>query len=192
LWLEETFRFSREPWDSKLFKMDKPDMKADGDQREGWVTTGVAAKTINRSPRHVKRLINAGALEGRQERHGRQTRWVVSAESVQRLRDGLLATGKLEGGDASESEVIEAQPDLSQVYERLSRELAAASERFARAETRLELTDRAESSLRGELKQERELRLLAERRARELHKRRLDLERELQAERSKPWWRRWF
>jgi hypothetical protein len=139
-----------------------PDTTPDsGASAEGWTTTEVAARALSITPRTVRRYIEQGRLTGRQVKRGRAKPWEVEIASLKALRNELVADGSL-AAPASPDEDIEAggyeeggRPVAESAYVELARELAQASARAARAETRAELTVRAESSLKEELERER-------------------------------------
>ena len=163
----------------------------------GWTTTDVAAKALGVSPRTIRRFIDRGDLEGRLEEEGINKAWMVSIDSLHALRDRR----KAEGHDRRESVDVSATADraedtLADVLRDLAGRLEARISEATELRTRLEITERAESSLR----EERE-RLLAdierERTERNLERQRAEeeLERlraELEAERSKGFWARLF
>jgi hypothetical protein len=138
----------------------------------GWVTTDVAAKALGVSPRTVRRYIDRGDLAGRAEEQGITKAWLVSIDSLQALRDRRGVPGH----DRGDSSGVSAGADsLAEVLERMSARLEARTAEAADARARLELTERAESTLREErdrvrqeLGAERERRELAERERDEL------------------------
>jgi Helix-turn-helix domain len=163
----------------------------------GWVTTDVAAKAFGVSPRTIRRFIDRGELEGKLEEEGITKAWMVSIDSLQALRDRR----KAEGHDLRESAEVSATVDkaedtLADVLRDLAGRLEARIAEATELRTRLEITERSESSLR----EERE-RLLAdlerERNERDRDRQRVEeelqrLQAELEAERSKGFWRRLF
>jgi hypothetical protein len=148
----------------------------EGAAPSGWVTTRVAAKSLGISPRTVRWHIEHGNLEAKLEGEGVRRSWLVSIErSVQAFRDsrqrqGLLPRGyRGEAGDAD----IAAESSgnaIRELADRLVEEAAKASE----YRVRLELSEKAQSTLEEQLVEERRRREEAER-ARE------DLRRELEA-----------
>src|ERR687885_619529 len=65
----------------------------------GWVTTEVAARAIRVSPRTIRRFIERGDLEAKPQSEGVKRTWLVSIDSLHRLRASRL------GEDASPHEV---------------------------------------------------------------------------------------
>lgn len=125
-----------------------------------WVTTRQAARALGVMPRQVRNYIAAGELEGRKEGKGVNERWVVSRSSLDTLRQKRHLEGKLPG---QYRDVAEEGVELGQgagETAALIRDLAARLEdvqyELGRAETRLELTSQAESTLQEALERERE------------------------------------
>jgi hypothetical protein len=163
----------------------------------GWVTTDVAAKALGVSPRTIRRFIDRGDLEGKLEEEGITKAWMVSIDSLHALRDRRKAEGHDRREAAEMSAVMDrAEDTLADVLRDLAGRLEARIAEATELRTRLEITERAESSLR----EERE-RLLAdierERNERDQDRQRVEeelqrLRAELEAERSKGFWRRLF
>ncbi len=193
----------------------------------GWVNTDVAAEALGVSSRSVRNYILNGDLVARKEKEGSiSERYVVSVDSLYALRDRRKQEGKLRGNARRTSR--RPEPTAEDSTEPV-REIAVdmLRETFARLEThiaqnaelraRLELTERAESTLREELERERQEhldavqrerseRLEAQQRVEQLAKEHAQLEEdhsrvqgeaerlreELEAERSKGFWARLF
>jgi chromosome segregation ATPase len=193
----------------------------------GWVNTDVAAEALGVSSRSVRNYILNGDLVARKEKEGSiSERYVVSVDSLYALRDRRKQEGKLRGNARRTSR--RPEPTAEDSTEPV-REIAVdmLRETFARLEThiaqnaelraRLELTERAESTLRKELERERQEhldavqrerseRLDAQQRVEQLAKEHAQLEEdhsrvqgeaerlreELEAERSKGFWARLF
>ena len=175
----------------------------------------MAAAALGVSPRTVRRYIERGDLAGRAEEQGITKAWLVSIDSLQALRDRRVVPGH-DRGDSSD--VSAAADSLADVLERMSARLEARTAEAADAQARLELTERAESTLREErdrvrqeLGAERERRERAESERDELAARLAALEEPREsphtagedaggvedpfAEEARPersWWRRWF
>ena len=123
----------------------------------GWVTTEVAARAIRVSPRTIRRLIERGDIEAKPQGEGVKRTWLVSIDSLHRLRASRL------GEDASPHEVRDEPGGLSASIAEVLREMSLRLEqRTAEAvemRTRLELTERTHSTAEEEakrLKQENE------------------------------------
>jgi hypothetical protein len=160
--------------------------------KSGWVTTDVAAAALRRSPRRVREYIRRGLLTAKTEGEGVSKRWLVSVDSLNTLLDETGRTKSSrpdvrpdstrwprsgrKGMNADEVAVVDAAQLLDTVQE--------LQYRLGQAETRAELGEKAESTLREERKQ-----LLAElERERQRASR---LEEELQQAR-RGWLRRFF
>ena len=180
----------------------------------GYVTTSVAAEALDVSVRTVRNYLRDGVLQGKKEEEGITERYLVSVDSVQKLRDQRQRAGK----DRRSNRTIAVQ---EQDAVKLAREFAAKMQEQAveigALRTRLELTERTESSLREDLERERRLRqddvqreraerLEAQQRVEQLARGHVQLEEEhsrveqeaqrlqaeLEAERSKGFWSRLF
>jgi hypothetical protein len=160
----------------------------------GWINTEVAAAALDVSPRTVRDYIAARKLVARTEGSGVQRRHMVDVGSLQALLDdrrrGSAASprGRREDRasvDAAIDAAGSADASAAETILDLVTRLEARSAEAADARVRLELTERAESTLRGELEREREQR----RRIQEEASRVRD---ELEAERSRGFWRRLF
>jgi hypothetical protein len=192
----------------------------------GWVNTDVAAEALGVSSRSVRNYILNGDLVGRKEKEGINERYVVSVDSLYALRDRRNQEGKLPGKVRRTSRRPESTAEGSTELVRetavdMLRETLATLETHiaqnAELRARLELTERAESTLREELERERgqrgtdvererSERLQTQERAEQLEQERARLEaehrraeeeaaalrEELEAERGKGFWRRLF
>src|SRR5688500_3986391 len=195
----------------------------------GWVNTDVAAEALGVSARSVRNYILDGALVARKEKEGINERYVVSVDSLHALRDRRKQEGKLQarrrrasrqseatGKDAAEMVKETAVDMLRETLSNLEMHMAQNAELRAR----LELTERAESTVREGLEREHQARLELEQRAGSLEQERAEMEQraaqlaqehnqleeehsrlqseaerlrdELEAERSKGFWARLF
>ena len=144
----------------------------------GWVTTQVAARSLDVSPRTVRWHIEQGNLEAKPQGEGVRRAWLISIDSLQTFRDARQRQRQSPGGyrEEQQSADIAAQPPgnpIRELADRLVEEAARASE----FRVRLELSERAESTLREELAEER-------RRREEAEREREDLRQELAAVRE--------
>jgi hypothetical protein len=188
----------------------------------GWVNTDVAAEALGVSARTVRNYIINGDLVARKEAEGINERYLVSVDSLYSLRDRRKQTGKLPGNRRRTSSREEESTELVRetAVDMLRETLASLETHIAQnaeLRARLDLTERAESTVREELERERwqrqedvhrerAERLEAQERAKELDQERSRLEaqhcraeeemerlnEELEAERSKGFWRRLF
>jgi hypothetical protein len=144
----------------------------------GWVTTQVAAKSLGISPRTVRWHIEHGNLEAKPQGEGVRRSWLVSIDSVQAFRDSRQRQGQLPGrnrvdpGDAD----IAAESSGNAIRE-LADRLVEEAARASAYRVRLELSEKAQSTLEEQLAEER-------RRREEAEHERDDLRRELYARRE--------
>jgi hypothetical protein len=144
----------------------------------GWVTTQVAAEALGVDPRTVRTYIRQGLLNAKVEGEGVEKAYSVDIDSLSALRDARKSSGKRPRKARDKS----AEPRLAEDYAELVRDLTSqlvdTTAEAADLRARLQLTERAQSSL------EEETRALREERDR--------LRSELEAERSKGFWQRLF
>ncbi len=138
----------------------------------GWVTTQQAARALGISPRTVRWHIEHGNLVAESRGEGVQRTWLVSIDSLQAFRDARQRAGELPGGIRANERSVDIAADIPgnpirELADRLAEEAAKAAE----YRVRLELTERAQSTLEGELREERRLREEAERERDELRRR---------------------
>jgi chromosome segregation ATPase len=138
------------------------------------VTTDVAAEALGVSARTVRNYILEDTLVARKEKEGINERYIVSVDSLQALRDQRKQEGKLQGNHRRASRQSEATTEGAAELVRktavdMLRETLTSLEMHmsqnAELRVRLELTERAESTLREELERERQERLDAQGRA---------------------------
>jgi predicted phage gp36 major capsid-like protein len=177
----------------------------------------VAAKAVRVSPRTIRRYIDQGKLEAKLQGEGVRREWLVSVDSLHTLR----ASRTIEEDVPDVGRGIEYADSIADVLREMSARLESRAEETAELRVRLELTERAQSTLRDE--QRRALQELEEERRRreEAERERDDLRRELYALREprqfpetvedapdraephsatggaqegaqRPWWRRMF
>src|SRR5215212_7660077 len=197
--------------------MDRRKIRGNDSGTSGWVNTDVAAEALGVSSRSVRNYILNGDLAGRKEKEGINERYVVSVDSLYALRDRRKQEGKLRGkvrrtarrpeGTAEGSTELVRETAVDMLRETLA-SLETHIAQNAELRARLELTERAESTLREELERERRQyqedvqlerseRLEQERARLEAEQRRAEeesqsLSEELESERSKGFWRRLF
>lgn len=139
------------------------------------MTTRVAAGALGVDPRTVRTYIRRGLLQARVEGEGVEKAYSVDIDSLHALRDARKAAGKSPRKTRGMSGEAE---DLAELIRDLTAQVVEASTEAADLRARLQLTERAQSSL------EEEGRTLREERDR--------LRSELEAERSKGFWSRLF
>jgi hypothetical protein len=130
----------------------------------GWVTTQVAARSLDISPRTVRWHIEQGHIEAKPQGEGVRRSWLVSIDSLQAFRDARQRQGQSPGGFREEQRRadIAAQPPGNPIRELADRLVEEAS-RASEFRVRLEISEKAESTLREELAEERRRREEAER-----------------------------
>jgi excisionase family DNA binding protein len=138
----------------------------------GWVTTQQAAKALGISPRTVRRHIDQGNLEAKPEGEGVKRTWLVSIDSLQAFRDARQVAGHSPGDYRAPAEDVDIAADspggaIRVLVDRLAEEAARASE----YRVRLEISEKAQSTLEEELAEERRRREEAERERDELRHR---------------------
>ena len=183
----------------------------------GWVTTDVAAKAVRVSPRTIRRYIDQGKLQAKPQGEGVRREWLVSVDSLHALR----ASRTTEGDVPDVSPGVELVDSIADVVREMSARLESRAEEAAELRVRLELTERAQSTLEDERRQVVQELEQERRRREEAEQEREDLRRELQALREarespqtveeeqeraeprpdasgaqegtqRPWWRRMF
>jgi hypothetical protein len=143
----------------------------------GWITTDVAAKAVRVSPRTIRRYIDQGKLQAKPQGEGVRREWLVSVDSLHALR----ASRTNEGDVPDVSPGVEPVDSIADVVREMSARLESRAEEAAELRVRLELTERAHSTLEDERRQAVQD-LEQERRQREeAEQEREDLRRELQA-----------
>ena len=162
------------------------DTIADVRGSSGWVTVKVAAEALGVDPDTVRTYVSRGDLEAKVEGEGVEKTYVVPIDSVYALKDRRDASRKTPHSSREKSAGMDdSAEDLADVVRELTSKLIHSSSEAADLRARLELTERTESSLREDLERVRE--------ERQRHQEEADrLRTELEAERSKDFWRRLF
>jgi DNA-binding transcriptional MerR regulator len=139
------------------------------------VATRVAAEALGVDPRTVRTYIRRGLLKAKVEGKGVEKAYSVDIDSLHALRDARRAARKRPRKTREKSADAE---DFAELIRDLTAQVVEASTEAADLRARLQLTERAQSSL------EEEARTLREERDR--------LRSELETERSKGFWVRLF
>jgi hypothetical protein len=141
------------------------------------VTTDVAAKAVRVSPRTIRRYIDQGKLEAKPQGEGVRREWLVSVDSLHAFR----AVRTTEEGVPDVDRDAEYADSIADVIREMSARLESRAEEAAELRVRLELTERAQSTLEDERR--KVLQELEEERGRreEAEQQRVDLRRELEA-----------
>lgn len=142
------------------------------DTGSGWVTTQVAAKSLGVSPRTIRWHIEHDNLEAKAQGEGVRRSWLVSIDSLQAFRDTRQRARELPGDSRTAGGDADIAPEShGNAIRELAEKLIEQAERAAEFRVRLELSERAESTLREDLEKERRRREEAERESEELRKR---------------------
>jgi len=144
-------------------------------ENEETYTVTQAAKILRVTDRAVRKWLGDGTLEGGQDASGR---WHIPQRAVHTRMEDRPARPR---EDASEA------PGATQRADELLGVVRDLERRLGRAEARAELTERAESTLRDQLRREQER---ADQSELEVRKLRAALEEARKPEH--PWWRRLF
>ncbi len=141
----------------------------------GWVTTQVAARSLDISPRTVRWHIEQGHIEAKPQGEGVRRSWLVSIDSLQAFRDARQRQRQSPEGfrEEQQSADIAAHPPGNPIRE-LANRLVEEASRASEFRVRLEISEKASSTLRDDLAEER-------RRREEAERERDDLRRELYA-----------
>jgi excisionase family DNA binding protein len=147
----------------------------------GWVTTQQAARALGISARTVRWHIERGNLQAKPEGEGVERTWRVSVDSLQAFRNSRQRKGRSPGDyrAPTQSAAVAAEGAGSAIRE-LADRLVEEARRAEAARVRLELAERAQSSLEAELTEERRRREEAERQRREAEMERDAARRELE------------
>ncbi len=153
-------------------------------------TTGQAARILKVTDRGVRKMLERGELEARQDDRGRHLIPQRAVHAMLEERRSTIPSGarEPESGEISAEEARELRERVQDLQRQLGR-----------VEGRLELTARTESTMREDLERERarseeERRRADAERERALHAEASsqELRRELEEERSRGFWRRLF
>ena len=145
----------------------------------GWTTTQAAARALGVTPRTVRLYIDRGELEGMLDTSTDKRIWLVSIDSLNTLR-AKRGTGGIQ--PETNPEVAESIPEaMHDLAVRLENRASEAAE----LRTRLELTERTQSTIEEDRNRLAESLRQAEEQAEMLRK-------ELEAERSRGFWARLF
>jgi actin-related protein len=150
---------------------------ADLSSESGWVATDVAAKAVRVSPRTIRRYIDQGKLEAKPQGEGVRREWLVSVDSLHALR----AARTIEEDVLDVDRGIEYADSIADVLREMSTRLESRAEEAAELRIRLELTERAQSTLEDERRQALQELEEERRRREEAEQQREDMRRELEA-----------
>ena len=135
----------------------------------GWTTTKQAAKVLGVSRRSVQGYVRREILEAREEGEGVNKRFFVSIDSLnalrERRREKAAASEDFAGASAEAEETANLAANTGEGLRHVVDRLEARTVEATELRVRLEITERAESTVREELELERERRERAEERA---------------------------
>jgi hypothetical protein len=138
----------------------------------GWVSTQQAARALGISPRTVRWHIEQGNLQAKPEGEGVKRTWFVSIDSLHTFRDARQAAGEMPRGYHAPTQGPEiAAESPGEAIRVLAERLENAAARAAEYRVRLELSERAQSTLESDLAEERRRREAAERERDDLRRR---------------------
>src|SRR4028119_1945732 len=148
---------------------------ADTSGESGWITTEVAARAVRVSPRTIRRYIERGQLEAKPQGEGVRREWLVSVDSLHALR-ATRTTGE---GVPEADRGMEYADSIADVVREMAARLESRAEEAAGLRVRLELTERAQSTVEDERRQALQNLEDERRRREEAEREREDLQREL-------------
>jgi uncharacterized membrane protein YccC len=160
----------------------RPDL-ADLSSESGWITTEVAARAVRVSPRTIRRYIDQGKLEAKPQGEGVRREWLVSVDSLHALRASRTFGDVGSHGDRADladESAANAPDSIADVLRDMAARLERRAEEAAELRVRLELTERAQSTLEDERDQAVEELAEARRRQEEMERERDELRRELE------------
>jgi hypothetical protein len=120
----------------------------------GWVTTDVAARAVRVSPRTIRRLIQRGELVAKAEGVGVERRWLVSVDSLRAYRAARTERGVVPRHVREEEE--EVADNIADVLRDLAAQVEERTAEAVELRTRLDITERAQSTVAEEGKRLRE------------------------------------
>ena len=128
-------------------------------------------------PRTIRRYIDQGKLEAKLQGEGVRREWLVSVDSLHALR----ASRTTEGDVPDVSPGVEPVDSLADVVREMAARLESRAEEAAELRVRLELTERAQSTLEDERRQVVQELEQERRRREEAEREREDLRQQLNA-----------
>jgi hypothetical protein len=153
---------------------------ADLSGESGWITTEVAARALRVSPRTIRRYIEQGRLEAKPQGEGVRREWLVSVDSLHALR--ATRTFEEPGPRIDRASDVDFPADsIADVLREMAARLERRAEEAAELRVRLELTERAQSTLEDERRRALEELAEARRRQEEIEQERDELRQELEA-----------
>lgn len=156
---------------------------ADLSGESGWITTEVAARAVRVSPRTIRRYIEQGRLEAKVQGEGVRREWLVSVDSLHALRATRTFEEPSPDIDRAKDVAIAAATaaNIADVLREMAARLERRAEEAAELRVRLEITERAQSTLDEERRQALDELEEARRRLEETERERDELRQELEA-----------
>ena len=130
----------------------RPDL-ADLSSESGWITTEVAARAVRVSPRTIRRYIDQGKLEAKPQGEGVRREWLVSVDSLHALRASRTfgdVAPQADRADLADEFAATTTDSIADVLREMAARLERRAEEAAELRVRLELTERAQSTLEDE------------------------------------------
>jgi hypothetical protein len=176
------------PSDAPVRAGDEPPEETDGESlreadeavrgdagESGWTTTKQAAKVLGVSRRSVQGYVHRGLLEAREEGEGVNKAFLISIDSLNALRDRRMReaseAAKFAETSAEEERTANLYANSGEALRHAIERVEARTAEATELRIRLEITEKAESTLRAELEEERRRREAAERELDELRRR---------------------
>jgi outer membrane biosynthesis protein TonB len=169
---------------------DEPPRETDEDVRRdmgesGWTTTKQAAKVLGVSRRSVQGYVRRGLIEAREEGEGVNKTFLISIDSLNALRDRrnreVGAAAKFAEAAAEEERNANLYANAGEALRHAIERVEARTVEATELRIRLEITEKAESTLRAELEEERRKREVAEHEREVAERERDELRRRLEA-----------
>jgi hypothetical protein len=128
---------------------------ADLSSESGWVATDVAARAVRVSPRTIRRYIEQGKLEAKPLGEGVRREWLVSVDSLHALRATRTFEESSPDADRANAMATAAATaaNIADVVRDMAARLERRAEEAAELRVRLEITERAQSTLDQERRQ---------------------------------------
>jgi Helix-turn-helix domain len=141
----------------------------------GWTTTKQAAKVLGVSRRSVQGYVRRGLLEARVEGEGVNKTFLIAIDSLNALRDRrsreVSEAAKVAEDSAEEERTANLYANTGEALRHAIERVEARTAEATELRIRLEITEKAQSTLRAELEEERRKREAAERERDELRRR---------------------
>jgi hypothetical protein len=121
-----------------------------------WVTTEVAARAVQVSPRTIRRLIDRGELRAKAEGVGVERRWLVDVDSLYALRSSRPETRNRPGSVHGPDVAAGTSGSIADVLRELAARVEERTTEAVEMRIRLELSEQAQSTSEEEARRLRE------------------------------------